>query len=343
MVDFIFEYGMFLAKAVTVIVTVAAILMLIAGFSKKGPQKAGLNIEKLNDKYRDMKHTLQKSVLNKSSWKKQSKEEKKQQKKDAKAEEHESSDKQRVFVLDFKGDIRASGVSHLREEISAVASVATKHDEVVLRLENQGGAVHEHGLAASQLLRLKNRGIPLTVIIDKVAASGGYLMACIADRVIAAPFAVIGSIGVIAQIPNFSRALEDRGVDFEMVTAGKYKRTVTMFGKNTDEDRAKLREELEEVHTLFKDLVAEQRPSLDIEAVATGEHWYGSRARELGLVDELGSSDDYLLQATDRADVFHVEFRGKQSLQERIFSVFESRLEEVTNRAAEFWKRSQFR
>jgi serine protease SohB len=217
----------------------------------------------------------------------------------------------------------------LREEISAVVSVATAADEVVLRLENPGGTVHEHGLAASQLLRIKDSGIPLTVIVDKVAASGGYLMACIADRIIAAPFAVIGSIGVLAQIPNFNRALASRGVDFEQITAGKYKRTVTMFGKNSDEDRAKLKEELEEVHHLFKDLVAKQRPNLDVEAVSTGEHWYGTRALEMGLVDKLATSDDYLMSAVTDADIYQVAFRGKQSLQDRIFAVFESTLERM--------------
>jgi len=343
MIDFFFEYGMFLAKAITIVISIAVVLMLIAGFSKKMPQKTGVTVEKLNDEYLEIRHTLQKSVLSKSAWKKQSKEEKKRIKHDAKAEEKDSSGKQKVFVLDFKGDIRATGVSHLRQEISAVLSVATDHDEVVLRLENQGGAVHDHGLAASQLLRLKDRSIPLTVIIDKVAASGGYLMACIADRVVAAPFSIIGSIGVIAQIPNFNRALGDRGVDFEMVTAGKYKRTVTMFGKNSDEDRAKLREELEDVHALFKELVSEQRPSLDVEAVATGEHWYGTRAKELGLIDELGTSDNYLMKAVDRADVYHVTFRVKQTLQEKVLAAFESRLEDILYKAADFWGRSRFR
>jgi serine protease SohB len=339
MVEFVFEYGIFLAKAVTVVVSVGAILLIIASISIKSPSKPGLTVEKLNDKYRDMKHLLEKSVLSKAAWKKRAKAEKKEQKKESKAEEKSDTEKKRLFVLDFKGDIRASAVAHLREEISAVVSVATERDEVVLRLENPGGAVHEHGLAASQLLRIKDRGIPLTVIIDKVAASGGYLMACIANRIVAAPFSVVGSIGVIAQIPNFNRALESRGVDFEQVTAGKYKRTVTMFGKNTDEDRAKLREELEEVHTLFKSLVTEQRPSLDVDSVATGEHWYGTRAIELGLVDELGSSDDYLMKATSHADVFQVTYRGKQSLQEKFFAAVESTVNGVIDRATAFWNR----
>ena len=327
--QFIFEYGIFLAKAVTVVVSVGAILILVVGFSRRSPAQFGLTVEKLNDKYREMTHVLQHAVMKKSAWKQYAKDEKKERKHEKKDGAKEDEHRKRLFVLDFKGDIRATAVKDLREEISAVVSVAKATDEVVLRLENPGGTVHEHGLAASQLMRIKDSGIPLTVIVDKVAASGGYLMACIADRIVAAPFAVIGSIGVLAQIPNFNRALASRGVDFEQVTAGKYKRTVTMFGKNSDEDRAKLKEELEEVHFLFKDLVAKQRPNLDVEAVSTGEHWYGTRALEIGLVDTLGSSDDYLMSAANEADIYHVAFRGKQSMQDRIFSAFESSLERV--------------
>jgi serine protease SohB len=327
MAEFFIEYGLFLSKAVTVVVAIGVVLVLIAGLSRRAPGGAGLEIEKLNDKLKEMSDVVRRAMLNKAAWKKHEKAEKKERKQEKKSATEDSDHRKRVFVLDFKGDIRATGVASLREEISAVITTATENDEVVMRLENPGGAVHEHGLAASQLLRIKNRGVPLTVIVDKVAASGGYLMACIADRIIAARFAVIGSIGVIAQLPNFNRALETRGVDFEQVTAGKYKRTVTMFGKNTDEDRAKLKEELEDVHTLFKGLVAEQRPSLDIERVSTGEHWYGTHALELGLIDEIGTSDDYLMSASSDADVYTVKFRGKQTLQERLMSAFESSLD----------------
>jgi serine protease SohB len=329
--EFFFEYGMFLAKAITVVATVAAIVIIITAFSRRGSDRGGLIVEKLNEKYREMADVLRQAVLHKAAWKKREKQEKRDRKREDKAPADDGQRK-RMFVIDFKGDIRASGVRQLREEISAIVAVATDKDEVVLRLENAGGAVHEHGLAASQLMRVKDRGVPLTVIVDKVAASGGYLMACIANRVVAAPFAVVGSIGVLAQIPNFFRALESKGVDFEQVTAGKYKRTVTMFGKNTDEDRAKLKEELEEVHLLFKALVAEQRPNLDIESVSTGEHWYGTRALELGLVDELGSSDDYLINAVADMDVYHVMFKGKQTMQERLFAAFESSLDRIRGR-----------
>ena len=318
--EFFFEYGLFLAKAVTFVAAAGAVTLLVVGLSRKGGGSSGtLTVEKLNDRYRDLAATLRRAVLPKADWKKEHKREEKERKAAEKgAKAHEA--KPRVYVLDFKGDIRATAVASLREEITAVLAVATPRDEVVLRLENFGGAVHEHGLAASQLLRLRERGIPLTATVDKGAASGGYMMACVASRIVAAPFAVIGSIGVIAQLPNFNRALTDRGVDFEQVTAGRYKRTVTMFGRNTDEDRAKLKEELEEVHALFKAMVNANRPQLDVEAVATGEHWYGTRALELGLVDQLGSSDDYLLAAAGRADVFHLSYRAKHSLQEKLLA-----------------------
>jgi serine protease SohB len=330
--EFFFEYGLFLAKAVTFVAAVAAVTLVVVGLSRKHPATGELTVEKLNERFRDLAAPLRRAALSKAEWKKQSKREDKATKAAAKAADKATTAKPRVFVLDFKGDIRATAVASLREEITAVLSLASAQDEVVLRLENFGGAVHEHGLAASQLTRIKARGIPLTAIVDKGAASGGYMMACIASRIIAAPFAVVGSIGVLAQIPNFNRALTERGIDFEQVTAGKYKRTVTMFGKNTDEDRAKLREELEEVHALFKSMVASHRPQLDIEAVATGEHWYGTRALELKLVDELGASDDYLLAAAARADVFHVSYRARHSLQERLLAAVRAAADQ-----AELW------
>jgi serine protease SohB len=330
---FLLEYGLFLAKAITIVAAIGAIAMLVFGLSRRSHSAAGLEVEKLNDKYRERSRTLRAALLPKAALRKALKHEKQHDKEIATAAEKagEAEARRRVFVLDFKGDIRATGVTGLREEISAVLAVARSTDEVVLRIENFGGAVHEHGLAASQLKRVRDRGIPLTAIVDKGAASGGYLMACIANRIIAAPFAVIGSIGVIAQIPNFHRLLDARGVDFEQVTAGRYKRTVTMFGRNTDEDRAKLREELEDVHALFKNVVTTHRPALDIEAVATGEHWYGTQAQELGLVDALETSDDYLIRAMESADLFHVSFHAKPTLQQRVLSAMRAAADEAAH------------
>jgi serine protease SohB len=230
----------------------------------------------------------------------------------------------RVFVLDFKGDVLATAVESLREEVTAILALARDGDEVVVRLESPGGTVHGYGLAASQLSRIRARGLPLTACIDRVAASGGYMMACVAPRVIAAPFAIVGSIGVVASVPNLHRALERWGVDYEDVTAGRYKRTVSLLGPIKEEGRAKLQEQIEETHGLFKSFVARMRPALDIEAVATGEHWYGTRAVELGLVDAIGTSDDCLVEKAKEARVLEVTCDRPVSPRERVLHAVES-------------------
>ena len=225
---------------------------------------------------------------------------------------------QQVFVLDFDGDIKASAVKHLREEISTLISTANKGDEVVVRLESGGGMVHSYGLAAAQLVRLKDAGLKLTVCVDKIAASGGYMMACVADNIIAAPFAVIGSIGVVSQLPNFHKLLKKNDVDYEMFTAGDYKRTVTVFGENDDEDRAKYQQELEQTHDLFKHFVNTYRSQLDLEKVANGEHWYGEDAIKLKLVDKLQTSDSYVLELMEDNEVYALHSRQKPTLAEKL-------------------------
>ncbi len=317
---FWFDFALFLLKSITVVAAIVAVLVAIASVSRREASQQGLTIEKLNDKYRKMADSLLAQTLTKSGWKAHQKHQKKELKQAAK-KSAETPDKN-IYVLHFKGDMRATAVESLREEVTAVVSVATEADEVVVCIENSGGAVQDHGLGASQLQRIRDRNIPLTVIVDKVAASGGYLMACVSDRIIAAPFAIIGSIGVLAQLPNFSRLLDKQGIDWEQVTAGKYKRTLTMFGKNTDADREKAKQDVEDVHQLFKAAVTSQRPALDIEKVATGEYWYGTRALELGLVDELGSSDDYLLKAVDSAGIYAVRFKAHEGLLQRLQAAF---------------------
>ena len=225
---------------------------------------------------------------------------------------------QQVFVLDFDGDIKATAVKHLREEISTLISTANKGDEVVIRLESGGGMVHSYGLAAAQLVRLKDAGLKLTVCVDKIAASGGYMMACVADTIIAAPFAVIGSIGVVSQLPNFHKLLKKNDVDYEMFTAGDYKRTVTVFGENDDEDRAKYQQELEQTHDLFKHFVNTYRSQLDLDKVANGEHWYGEDALKLQLVDTLQTSDSYILELMDNHEVYALHSRQKPTLAEKL-------------------------
>lgn len=226
---------------------------------------------------------------------------------------------QKIYVIDFKGDVQASAVENLREEITLILATAKAgKDRVVVRLESPGGMVHGYGLAAAQLVRLRDAGFHLTICVDKVAASGGYMMACIANEIITAPFAVVGSIGVVAQVPNFNRLLKEHNVDFELYTAGEYKRTVTMFGENTPEGKAKFEQELQQTHALFKHFVEKYRPKLNVEKVATGEHWYGQDALDLNLVEELKTSDEYLLSALPQHDVYVISTRRKPTLGEKL-------------------------
>jgi serine protease SohB len=234
--------------------------------------------------------------------------------------------------MDFQGDLHASQVKQLREEITAVLTIAQASDEVLVRLESPGGLVHGYGLAASQLARIRERGIPLTVAVDKVAASGGYLMAVAAQRILAAPFAVVGSIGVVAQVPNVHRLLKRHDVDVEVLTAGKYKRTLTVLGENTAEARQKFIEELEEVHSLFQSFVSAHRPQVDLERVSTGESWHGQHAVELRLVDEIITSDAYLLAQSETADVFEVRWVEHKRPIDRLMAQVETRLDAAVER-----------
>lgn len=241
-------------------------------------------------------------------------------------------------MLDFKGSMDAHEVSGLREEITAVLASAKARDQVVVRLESPGGVVHGYGLAASQLQRLRDKQIPLTVAVDKVAASGGYMMACVANKIVCAPFAILGSIGVVAQIPNINRFLRNKDIDIELHTAGQYKRTLTMLGENTEEGRQKFRDDLNETHQLFKDFVHQMRPSLDIEKVATGEHWYGVQALEKGLADAVQTSDELLLSMMDNHDVISVRYQQRKKLLDRVTG---SAAESADRLLLRWWQRGQ--
>ncbi|MFQ5548871.1 MAG: protease SohB [Woeseia sp.] len=330
MTEFLAEYGLFLLKAITIVGAIVIVIGTVAAAGRKAALHEGLEVEHLNKKYQTLAGALKQAVLGKADRKAEAKADK------AKAKAALSGKRPKSFVIDFKGDLKATAVSSLREEVSAILDVARPDDQVVVRLENHGGIVHEHGLAASQLVRIRDQGIELLVSVDKVAASGGYLMACVASKIIAAPFAILGSIGVIAQLPNFSRMLDEHGIDFEMIMAGEHKRNVTIFGKNTDEDRAKLKEELEDVHALFKDVVADYRQNLDLDKVATGEHWYGTRALEFGLADELKTSDELLAELAKDHDLYRVHYKIKQPLQKRILANVDALLEKAD---AARWRR----
>ena len=322
--EYVAEYGVFFAKFITVVIVFAVIAFgaFILIFRSKGGIDGQINITNLNQKYKTINFLLKSQILPKQEFKKFIKEQKAEEKKKEKAEKTSAADdlRKKLFVLNFKGDIRATEVSSLREEITAVLNVADTKDEVLVVLESAGGTVHGYGLAASQLKRIRDKGVFLTVAIDKVGASGGYMMACVANRIIAAPFAIIGSVGVLAQIPNFNRLLKKHNIDFEQISAGEFKRTLTLFGENTDKDRRKMKEELEETHHLFKEFIRENREQVDIEKIATGEHWYGRRALELNLVDELKTSDDYLVSAVNDSDIYEIAYTRKKPISEKIFS-----------------------
>lgn len=318
------QYGLFLAKIATVVIAIAVVAVLIVNLTQRKRQRGELRITRLSEQYKEMQEEMSLSLLDSHQqklWLKAQKKKQKQQAKAAKAKAKlatpQGAAKPRVYVLDFKGSMDAHEVASLREEVTAVLAVATPQDQVVVRLESPGGVVHGYGLAASQLQRLREKQIPLTVAVDKVAASGGYMMACVADKIVAAPFSIIGSIGVVAQIPNFNRFLKNKEIDIELHTAGQYKRTLTLLGENTEEGRQKFREDLNETHHLFKDFVHRMRPTLDIEQVATGEHWYGIQAQEKGLVDEVGTSDDLLLNLMEGRELVGVRFTQRKRLMDR--------------------------
>lgn len=311
--EFLYEYGLFFAKTLTFVIALVVIIAVIAGAAhKQKPKKGELEVTDLSEGFLETRNGLKAELLTKDERKKFEKSLKKEEK------EAKPESKPRLFVLDFKGSMDAHEVEALREEVSAVIAVAEKEDEVLLRLESPGGVVHGYGLAASQLTRLKQHNIPLTVCVDKVAASGGYMMACVADKIISAPFAIIGSIGVIAQMPNFNKLLKKHDIEFEQHTAGEFKRTLTIFGENSDKAREKFQGELEETHVLFKDFVSEHRSELDIAKVATGEHWFGTQAQELGLVDSISTSDDVLLEQVEKKRVMLVKFQTPKKLAEKL-------------------------
>ena len=314
--EFLSEYGLFLAKAVTLVVGLLVVIGTLANLSDrvKRHRKGELQVHRLNEDFEHMGYMLQGAMLNQAEQKQLAK----SMKKEEKLRNKTVSDRKRVFLLDFKGDMRASAAANLREEITAVLSQAKPEDEIVVRLESAGGMVHSYGLASSQLDRIKKQGVPLTVCVDKVAASGGYMMACVADKILAAPFSILGSIGVVAQLPNFNRLLKKHDVDVELHTAGEHKRTLTMFGENTDQDREKFVDDLEDTHLLFKDFVKQHRDAVDIDSISTGEIWLGTRAKEMALIDELMTSDEYLVDLSAKADIYEVKYCHRKSLPEKM-------------------------
>lgn len=350
--EFFFQYGLFFLKVVTLTAIFAVAVAVLIGLANRTPPASEGHIEvtRVSERLKSDKEALEWAMLDEGSQialekeqrakrKRERKEGKKalrSRKKSGQLEPKESAEP-RTFVLDFDGDLQASAVSNLRRELTAILNLASKGDEIVVRLESGGGLVHSYGLAASQLTRARKKGVPLVVCVDRIAASGGYMMACVADRIIAAPFAVVGSIGVVAQFPNFNRLLRKHDVDFELATAGEHKRTLTMFGENTPQGRKKFQEDLDTTHAAFKDFIKSQRPHVDIDKVATGEVWLGTKALDVALVDEIQTSDEYLASACESRNVLEVRYVDKKSLRDRVMSSIEASAERVFSR---IWSRT---
>ncbi len=319
-VAFCRDYGLFLAKTVTVLAAILIVVGRLASLAMRarggGGERARLVVQRIDRRLRLLGRHIEFRLLNNKQWKALAKA-------DALIEadqdkERVAGTRKRVYVLQFAGDIRASQVESLRHEITAIIAAHRPGDEVILRLDSPGGVVHGYGLAASQLQRLRDAGVRLVVTVDKIAASGGYLMACVADQIVAAPFAVIGSIGVVAQLPNLHKLMQKHDIDFEVLTAGKFKRTLTVFGENTEEGRAQFLRELDQTHQLFQSVIAQYRPQVALDEVADGRTWYGSQALELGLVDALQTSDSLLVAAAQSADVIDLRWRTKDGWSNRV-------------------------
>lgn len=325
MLEFLTEYGLFFAKVITILAAILIVISAIFSGSQKTRKEGdgSIRTRHLNKELNDIKDQIHEVILSDEQQKKLAKQEKKAAKAKHKSEKKnknsEEAGKARLFVIDFNGDKEGNQVENLRKEVTAILSVASKNDEVLIRVESPGGMVHTYGLAAAQLERIKASGIKLSIAVDKVAASGGYLMACIADRLIAAPFAIVGSVGVLVEITNFNKLLKKNNIDVEVLTAGEYKHTISMLGEITPEAREKTLAELAAVHEMFKSFVLKYRPQLDIAKVATGEYWHGSQAIDLQMIDEIMTSDEYLYnQCMQETDVYEISYKQKESLGDKL-------------------------
>lgn len=313
--------GIFFAQTFIIVLAIIAVLITIASLALKNKNRNLFEIELLHERFEDQTQALKEAFLTSSEIKKEHKRLKKESK--SKDKSLDKKPARRIFVIEFlNGDIKASDSENLKEEVNTILGVATAQDEVVVKVESPGGLVHSYGYAAAQLIRLREAQIPLTICVDQVAASGGYLMACVGSKILAAPFALIGSIGVVAQVPNFYRLLKKHDVDYKEYTAGDYKRTVSLFGEITEKGETKFKEQLELTHQLFKSFVSRFRPQLDLQKVATGEFWYGENAIGLGLIDEIKTSDEYLLALSRDHQVVKISFEQKPTFMEKLSDSF---------------------
>jgi len=339
MIDLLVAYGFFLLKIITVLFVILIPILMISSSTKhrKETDKGRIIVKNLSDKLEEIGVTLKSAEMDPKAYKSFLKERNKKKKK-----ENKGKPKEIVYVLDFKGDIQASAVDKLKQEINAIIASQVKCKEVVVKVESGGGSAYAYGLCAAELKRLVDNKIKLTVCIDKIAASGGYLMSCVATKIVAAPWAIVGSIGVIAQLPNFHRLLKKLDIDIEMHTAGKFKRTLTTLGKNTQQGREKFISELEDLHVVFKDFVKENRSKIQVAKVSTGEVWQGDKAKKLGLIDEIGTSDDYLLKLASKFKLLEIQYFEKKPFTARLGTAAEVIVEKGIYKILDIFNKDRF-
>ncbi len=316
------DIAAFVVKALIIVAAIGGLAFFIARLARSSePKDEEIKVRSLNERYDGMRDAFNAELLDKKQRKALAKA-RKREAKAAKARRDQEPGK-RIYVLAFKGDMRASAVKRLGSEIDAVLTVARAGtDEVVLRLQSPGGTVTGYGLAAAEILRLREHKIRVTASVDQVAASGGYMMAVAADRIVAAPFAVVGSIGVVAPVPNLHRLLQKNEIDFEEMTAGEFKRTVSVLGEITPAGRDHFRGKLDATHEAFKAHVHECRPNVDMAKVANGDHWLAREALGLGLVDELSTGDELLFRARDSARLYEVATEARKTLLQQLLGGF---------------------
>jgi serine protease SohB len=213
-----------------------------------------------------------------------------------------------IAVVSFDGDVRATKRKIVSALIDELIVNKDKLSEAVVVVNSPGGSVAEYGLLYAEMERIRAAGISLTVCIDTYAASGGYLMSLPANRIVAAPFAFVGSVGVVAYSPNIHRLLKKHDIEPRLFTAGEFKRTVTLIGDDDEEAKQHFQHQLESLHGLFLAAVKKYRTGANFEKIGTGDHWTAeeSQTQNLGLVDHIATSREYLLKLNADRDLVHL-------------------------------------
>ena len=193
-----------------------------------------------------------------------------------------------IGYVEVKGTIRNSRkVVEWIDKLSENSSIRA----ILVRIDSPGGGVAPSQEIYDALKRAREKGKPVVASIGSLGASGGYYIACAADKIVADPGSVTGSIGVIMQFPVIRDLLRKLGIDYEVIKSGEFKDIASPLRPMTDKERRLLKEVILDVYSQFVDVVAESRglPKDSVLKIADGRILSGRQAYELGLVDTLGS------------------------------------------------------